>query len=106
MTFQQENLFGGKGIVEIESLLKEGSFPFSAILHCTLEAGGSVGRHRQQRDPELVIGVSGQGTITINGKAHRLEVKTAIFVPFGAILSIDNGSETEQLEYWIIKVEG
>tara|TARA_B110000037_G_scaffold212172_1_gene264600 strand:+ start:147 stop:467 length:321 start_codon:yes stop_codon:yes gene_type:complete len=106
MTFQQENLFGGNGIVEIESRLKEGSFPFSAILLCKLEACGSIGKHRQQRDSELVIGISGQGMITINSKTEELIVKTSVFVPFGAVLSIENKSETEPLEYWIIKVEG
>lgn len=35
--------------------------PFTAVLSCELAPGGHVGRHVQQRDSELVIGLSGCG---------------------------------------------
>lgn len=105
MKFQQKDLFGGKGVVDIHSLLKGNEVPFSAALHCELEAGGSVGKHRQQRDPELVIGVSGEGVVTVNGALHNLTEKSAVYVPFGSVLSIRNLSETESLQYFIIKVQ-
>lgn len=105
MKLQQTDLFGGKGIVDILSLLKGNEEPFSAVLHCELAAGGSVGKHRQQRDPELVIGVSGEGTITVDGIVHPLVEKSAVYVPFGSVLSIQNLSAVQSLQYWIIKAQ-
>jgi quercetin dioxygenase-like cupin family protein len=105
MHFQQQDLFGGKGIVEIESLLPKGSFPFSAVLWCSLEANGSVGAHRQQRDPEIVLCVQGQGVVTVNGVVYPFSPKKMVFVPYSAVLSIENSSAIHPLEYLIIKAE-
>ena len=105
MKFQQKDLFGGKGVVDIHSLLKGNAAPFSAALHCELEAGGFVGKHRQQRDPELVIGISGEGIVMVNGVESVLGEQSAVYVPFGAVLSIRNLSEIDSLQYLIIKAQ-
>ena len=105
MHFQQSNLFGGQGTVEIDSLLNQQGYPFSAVLWCSLEANGSVGKHRQQRDPEIILGISGKGVMTINGVQQSMHPQSLAFLPFGAVMSLVNSSDTEPLVYVIIKAE-
>ena len=105
MKFQQKDLFGGKGVVDIHSLLQGQAAPFSAALHCELEEGGFVGKHRQQRDPELIIGISGEGIVTVNDVENILREKSTVYVPFGAVLSIQNLSDKDSLQYLIIKAQ-
>jgi quercetin dioxygenase-like cupin family protein len=69
---RREGLFGGEGAVLVWDLLRgAGAEPFSAVLACELEPGGRVGRHVQQRDPEIVIGLEGEGTAEVDGLAIR-----------------------------------
>ena len=103
-SFSQKDLFGGLGEVQIWNLISGRKMPpFSAALWCELEPNGSIGRHRQQRDPEVVLCLSGQGRATIGKHPHSMEKGSFLYVPFGATLAIDNLAE-EVLRYVIIKV--
>lgn len=99
------NLFGGVGQVRVESLLHGASAPFTAALSCELAPGGSVGAHKQQDDPELIIGVSGEGEARVNGSAHPLAASKAVYLPLGAALEIVNRSDREPLRYLIVKAQ-
>lgn len=98
-------LFGGRGNVRVWSLLPAGpvTAPFSAVLLCELDPGGSVGAHRQERDGEIVIGLSGRGLATVDGRARPLEPHAVVPLPLGSVLSIENLSAEEALTYWIVK---
>jgi quercetin dioxygenase-like cupin family protein len=99
-------LFGGAGNVKVSDLLgPRAAPPFSAVLFCELDPGGSVGTHQQERDPELVLGLDGIGEATISGNAEPLEPGSTLYVPFGATLSLRNLSPDEPLRYLIIKAE-
>jgi quercetin dioxygenase-like cupin family protein len=99
-------LFGGTGNVKVTDLIgPRATPPFSAVLFCELDPGGSVGAHQQQRDPELVLGIDGIGEATVAGNAEPLEPGSTIYVPFGATLSLKNLSPSEPLRYLIIKAE-
>lgn len=99
-------LFGGTGSVKVWDLLGERSAePFSAVLLCELDPGGSVGIHQQQRDPEIVLGLDGVGEATVAGVAEPLEPGCVVPVPFGATLSLRNLSDDAPLRYVIIKAE-
>ena len=100
------NLFGGVGQVRVVSLLHGASAPFTAALSCELSPGGSVGAHKQQDDPELIIGVSGEGEARVNGALHPLDAHHAVYLPLGAALEIVNRSEREPLRYLIVKARG
>jgi quercetin dioxygenase-like cupin family protein len=100
------NLFGGNGSVKVSDLLgARVAPPFSAVLFCELDPGGSVGTHQQQRDPELVLGIEGAGEATVSGKPEALEPGSTVYVPFGATLSLRNLSPSEPLRYLIVKAE-
>lgn len=99
----RENLFGGSGRVRVSSLLRGAAEPFTAILSCELDAGGSVGRHVQQEFAEVVIGVSGSGEASVNEHLFPLCAGDVVHVPLGAVLSIDNRNSQEPLCYLIIK---
>ena len=103
-SFQRVDLFGGTGTVTIWNILKQNQDPFSAALWCELEVGGFVGPHLQQRDPEMVICLSGNGKATVNGVSHQLSTGELVVLPLGATLSIRNEGE-EPLTYLIIKAK-
>ena len=105
-SFTRSNLFGGKGKVEIWNLLGNlGAPPFRAVLWCELEAGGSVGLHRQQHDPEIIICISGTGEAVAANQQHPLEPGKMVYLPHGAALSLRNSSSEENLQYLIIKAK-
>lgn len=97
------DLHGGTGAVEVEDLLGSRMLPpFSAVLWCELEPGASVGRHRQQRDPELLIGVSGAGEAEVDGMPQALSSGATVLLPFGSTLALRNPGP-ERLVYVIVK---
>jgi quercetin dioxygenase-like cupin family protein len=99
-------LFGGTGNVKVSDLLgSRAAPPFSAVLFCELDPGGSVGTHQQQRDPELVLGLDGHGEATVQGDPEPLQPGSVVYLPLGATLSLRNLSTTEPLRYLIIKAE-
>lgn len=101
---RRTNLFGGVGSVFVWDLLKtQAADPFSAVLFCQLEPGGSVGRHAQQRDPEIVLCLDGDGMAEVDGKAQPLGPLAVVFLPLGSELSIANQSRDAPLIYLIIK---
>ncbi len=101
----RRDLFGGSGEVKVYDLLRTPAPPFSAVLSCELEPAGSVGAHRQQRDPEIVIGLGGHGEADVNGVVQSLEPGCVVYLPFGATLAIRNLSSTEPLGYLIVKAD-
>lgn len=101
---RRDALFGGKGAVYVWDLLgSAGAAPFTAVLYCELEPGGSVGRHRQEEYPELVIGLDGDGEASVDGAPRPLAPGDVVHLPLGAILAITNKSSAEPLRYLIVK---
>lgn len=80
--------------------------PFSAVLACELEPASSVGKHVQQRDPEIVIVIEGSGTALVAGQPVPLQPGAVVELPFGKSLALENGSDAEPLRYLIIKARG
>jgi quercetin dioxygenase-like cupin family protein len=96
-------LFGGRGDVQVWSLLTEQAPPFTAILSCELSPGGSVGPHVQQEFPEVVIGVEGDGQATVDGEGRALAAGDVVYLPLGSVLAIENRSTDAPLRYLILK---
>jgi quercetin dioxygenase-like cupin family protein len=70
----------------------EGSGELNANL-VRFETGGGVGEHVNDEVDVLLVGVSGTGSIHVDGKAHTLSNGTMIFVPRGARRSTQAASE-------------
>ena len=102
-TFVRVDLFGGRGEVRVSSLLTGPADPFTAVLSCSLDAGGSVGRHVQEEFPEIIVGLSGDGEAVVDERAHALGSGDVVHLPLGSVLSITNRSSTEPLRYLIVK---
>jgi quercetin dioxygenase-like cupin family protein len=102
----RRELFGGKGAVRVWALTPEPALPFTAVLACELDAGGSVGAHVQDQYPEIVIGVSGSGSASVNGVAQLLRAGSVVELARGHTLSIVNESRDLPLCYLIIKAQG
>jgi quercetin dioxygenase-like cupin family protein len=101
--FVRRDLFGGRGTVVVADLLgKQVLEPFRAVLGCELEPGGSVGPHVQQEHPEIVVGIAGEGTATVDGVVRRLASGDVIVLAHGSVLAIENPGE-EPLRYLIVK---
>jgi quercetin dioxygenase-like cupin family protein len=99
------DLFGGSGSVRVWNLLARTTppAPFTVVLACELDPGGRVGAHRQEHEPELVIGLAGRGRATVDGEPFPLEPHAVVALPLGAVLSIENLSLDEPLSYLILK---
>lgn len=99
----RERLFGGSGAVRVWNLLTSAAAPFTAVLGCELDAGGSVGRHRQDAYPEIVIGLEGDGEAEVDGVSFPLGPGDLVHLPLGAVLALRNCSDTAVLRYLIVK---
>ena len=105
--FRREALFGGQGEVLVWDLLgKERISPFTAVLACELEAGGSVGAHVQQEYAEIVVFTEGEGVARVGGAAREVAAGSVVPLPLGQTLAIENRSKEAPLRYLIIKAEG
>ncbi len=100
---RREGLFGGTKAVFVWDILPGPPSPFSAVLACELEPGGRVGKHLQQRDPEIVICTGGEGVALVNDVAHPLTPGAAVALPHGQSLAFENTSEDTPFCYLIIK---
>jgi len=96
-------LFGGEGEVSVLDVTPRDA-PFRAVLSCVLAPGGRVGRHRQEGDDEIVFCLAGEGAIVVDDEAHHVRPGDVVFVARGAVLSIENLSVEEPLDYAIVKV--
>ena len=104
--FERHRLFGGDGAVRVWDLAGGTPMPpFTAILGCELDPGGSVGRHRQDQYPEVVIGLAGDGEAQVDGRTATLGPGDVVHLPLGAVLSLRNRSATDVLRYLIVKAE-
>ena len=100
----RERLFGGEGAVTIWNLLGAAAAPpFSAVLSCELDPGGSVGRHVQEHDPEIVLGLEGDGEATVDDRTVPLGPGDVVHLPLGSILAIRNRDAGAPLRYLIVK---
>lgn len=102
----RQGLFGGRGAVRVWALTARPALPFTAILACELEPGASVGPHVQQHDPEIVIAISGSGTVAVNGVVTPFPSGQVVELAHGHTLAIDNTAGNEPLRYLIIKARG
>lgn len=102
--FEHLNLFGGTGRVRVWDLLKtQSSPPFTAVLRCELEPAASVGRHKQADFAEIVVCLSGDGAIEINGTSQPFQAGSVAHLARGAILAIQNEAQDVVLVYLIVK---
>jgi mannose-6-phosphate isomerase-like protein (cupin superfamily) len=100
----QEALFGGKGEVLVWDLFGATEFaPFKAVLACELAPGGSVGTHRQEHFPEIVIVTEGEGFAVIDGERAEIQTGAVITLPLGSTLALENASTDAPLRYVIVK---
>lgn len=100
----RQALFGGSGAVRVWSLAASPMRPFTAVLACELEAGGRVGAHVQEHDPEIVIGLSGRGKALVEGHPQPLAAGRVVELPRGYTLALENESTECALRYLIVKV--
>jgi quercetin dioxygenase-like cupin family protein len=101
----REQLFGGQGAVRVWALTAAPAPPFTAVLACELDPGASVGAHVQEQYPEIVIAISGRGSVRVNDVPAPFEAGEVVELPHGSTLAISNGSDTEPLRYLIIKAQ-
>ena len=101
----RKDLFGGTGTVKVWNLLRRAAPPFTAALACELDPGGRVGRHRQQHFLEIVIGIEGLGEAVVGKQQHALRPGDVVYLPLGETLELINHSDSEPLQYLIIKAE-
>jgi hypothetical protein len=99
----RRDLFGGSGTVRVWALVDAPKLPFTAVLACELEPGASVGTHLQEYFPELVIGISGAGSVAVNGAVSEFGAGTVVELGLGHTLAITNGSGEAPLRYLIVK---
>ena len=101
----RQGLFGGQGAVRVWALTARPTLPFTAILACELEPGASVGTHVQQDYPEIVIAISGSGSVQVNGTIAAFAAGQVVELAHGHTLAISNATSEQPLRYLIIKAQ-
>ena len=101
----RRELFGGQRAVRVWALTATPALPFTAVLACELEPGGSVGAHVQEQYPEIVIAISGSGHVRVNDVASAFDAGAVVELAQGHTLSLSNASQLEPLRYLIIKAQ-
>jgi quercetin dioxygenase-like cupin family protein len=101
----RHELFDGKRAVRVWNLAAAPALPFTAVLACELEPGGSVGTHLQEHFPEIVVGISGSGSVSVNQSVSAFSAGHVVELARGHTLSIVNTSNEEPLRYLIIKAQ-
>ena len=101
---ERRELFGGTGAVRVWDLGPTPP-PFTAALFCELDPGGRVGEHLQRTEQEIIVVVGGEAVLYVNGRAHACVEGSAVPLPLGATLAIDNASPTEVVRYVIVKAK-
>ena len=101
----RHQLFGGRGAVRVWALVTTPAVPFTAVLACELEPGGSVGTHLQPDFPEIVICLAGAGRVTVNDSASAFSPGVTVELARGHTLAIENNSKDEPLQYLIVKAQ-
>lgn len=100
----RERLFGGEGSVSVWDLGRGALVPpFTAVVFAELSPGGSVGRHQQASDDELVIVLQGEGVLYVDGRAAACGRGSVVGLAKGSVLEIDNASIEAPLQYVIVK---
>jgi quercetin dioxygenase-like cupin family protein len=104
---RRAGLFGGAGEVLVWDLLGAARLaPFTAVLACELDPGGSVGAHRQEQFPEIVVFTDGEGVATVGGEARPVASGSLVALALGQTLAIRNASADRPLRYLIVKAQG
>jgi len=102
--FEHQNLFGGAGRLGVWDLLKtQAARSFTAALRCELDPAASVDRHKQEHFPEIMICLSGQGLVEINGISQLFHAGSVAHLPSGAVLAIQNRAPDVALTYLVVK---
>jgi mannose-6-phosphate isomerase-like protein (cupin superfamily) len=101
--FEQRDLFGGQGLVEIHDLFAQDPLqPFQEALYCRLEPGAAVGAHRQEHYAELLLVATGQGVAWVQGQPQPLQPGSLVRLPLGHSLELRNEGP-DWLTYFILK---
>lgn len=104
MRFEQTDLFGGQGRVQIDDLLQQQSLPpFREVLQCQLEPGGKVGAHRQEHFAEILLVADGQGQALVGGQPQMLGPGSLVLLPLGQSLELHNTHPQSWLCYFLVK---
>ncbi len=72
------------------------------IMHGILIPGASIGLHRHDADSEILFVLSGQGTLSDDGKTCHIVHGQCAYCPSGHEHSLINTSEDTDLEYYAV----
>ncbi len=103
MEIEQQNLYGGSGIVWMKMIDEALSHPFKAVLLCTIDAGAHIGRHQHPNESLLLLCTEGAGAIEVDGDIREMRAGGVVVVPRAATLTIENTSSTDVMTYWMVR---
>ena len=102
MEIEHQNLFGGTGIVRIVIPEESPIDPFRSFKLYSLDPQAQIGKHQNQRDVTLLLGIDGSGSVIVNDTMIPMRKGSSISIPQKASLSIHNGSRQKPLQFWMI----
>jgi hypothetical protein len=62
--------------------------------------------HVQEQYPELLIAVTGVGSVRVDGELRAFGAGSVVELALGQTLAISNSSSQEPLRYLIVKAQG
>ena len=104
-TIEQQNVYGGQGLVQFTLYPSDDVPPFTQVQRCVIQASGSIGRHCTPKLNRLLIGIMGGGILKVNDSEVLLEPNVVQAISSEQSVAFINTSDEIGLSFWIIQVE-
>lgn len=104
-TIEQQNVYGGQGIVQFTLYPNDGVPPFTQVQLCVIQSQGSIGRHCTPKLNRLFIGILGGGILRVDGVDVLFSANVVQSVSHTQTVEILNNSTEKKLSFWIIQAK-
>jgi len=102
---EQQNVYGGQGIVQFTLYPNHGVPPFTQVQLCVVQSQGSIGRHCTPKLNRLFIGILGEGILRVDDVDVLFSANVVQSISHTQTVEILNKSTEAELSFWIIQAK-
>ena len=103
VTIEQQNVYGGQGIVQFTLYPNDVVPPFTQVQLCVIQSRGSIGRHCTPKLNRLFIGILGEGILRVDDIDILFSANVVQSVSHTQTIEVLNKSTDTEISFWIIQ---